>query len=146
MGDRRQVDGGGRVASLIADDLFTTGAIGGLLCLGHPFHPQGKSETLRTAHLAGLTVPTLICQGTRDPFGIKEDVVAYALSNKFDLFWGADGDHDLKPRKRVTGPSHAAKLKRVCSTGGWMDPTASLICCGERKRVNSSGNRTFAAF
>jgi len=94
---------GGRVASLIADDLLSEGAIDGLLCLGYPFHPKGKPEKLRTEHLAGLTVPTLICQGTRDPFGTEEDVAGYALSEKIELFWGADGDHDLKPRKRGHG-------------------------------------------
>ena len=28
---------GGRVASMVADDLFATGKICGLLCLGYPF-------------------------------------------------------------------------------------------------------------
>ncbi|MGR3711508.1 MAG: alpha/beta family hydrolase [Shimia sp.] len=85
---------GGRVASLIADDLLSEGAIDGFLCLGYPFHPKGKPEKLRTEHLAGLTVPTLICQGTRDPFGTEEDVAGYALSEKVDLLWVKDGDHD----------------------------------------------------
>jgi predicted alpha/beta-hydrolase family hydrolase len=30
---------GGRVASLVADDLFAQGQIAGLVCLGYPFHP-----------------------------------------------------------------------------------------------------------
>ena len=30
---------GGRVASLIADELHAAGTIAGLLCLGYPFHP-----------------------------------------------------------------------------------------------------------
>lgn len=105
---------GGRVASLIADDLCSEGTIDGLLCLGYPFHPKGKPEKLRTSHLAGLTVPTLICQGTRDPFGMEEEVAGYALSEKIHFLWIADGDHDLKPRKRVTGLNHAAQLERVC--------------------------------
>lgn len=112
---------GGRVASLIADDLLAAGAIDGLLCLGYPFHPQGKPEKLRTAHLADLTVPTLICHGTRDPFGTEEEVAGYALSERVDLFWVADGDHDLKPRKRVTGLDHAAQLERVCdAAAAWI--------------------------
>ena len=63
---------GGRVASMVADELHAAGAIAGLLCLGYPFHPPGKPEQLRTAHLAALATPTLICQGTRDPFGTRE--------------------------------------------------------------------------
>jgi predicted alpha/beta-hydrolase family hydrolase len=30
---------GGRVASLVADELYATGHIAGLVCLGYPFHP-----------------------------------------------------------------------------------------------------------
>lgn len=62
---------GGRVASLIADDLWAQERIRGLVCLGYPFHPPGKPEKLRTGHLAGLRTPALICQGTRDPFGTQ---------------------------------------------------------------------------
>lgn len=62
---------GGRVASMVADDLYSAGKIAGLLCLGYPFHPPGKPEQLRTKHLAGLMTPTLICQGTRDEFGTR---------------------------------------------------------------------------
>lgn len=48
---------GGRVASMVADGLFAKGAVRGLLCLGYPFHPPGKPEQLRTAHLAALAGP-----------------------------------------------------------------------------------------
>ena len=65
---------GGRVASMVADELHAAGGIAGLLCLGYPFHPPGRPEQLRTAHLAGLATPALICQGTRDPFGTREEV------------------------------------------------------------------------
>ena len=106
-GDGRLIIGGksmgGRVASLIADELFAEGRIAGLLCLGYPFHPTGKPETLRTEHLASLRPPTLICQGTRDPFGTREEVAGYDLSRAIALHWLEDGDHDLKPRKRETG-------------------------------------------
>lgn len=64
---------GGRVASMVADELFATGKIAGLLCLGYPFHPPGKPEQLRTAHLEGLSTPALIAQGTRDPFGTRDE-------------------------------------------------------------------------
>ena len=42
---------GGRVASMVADELYVSGRIAGLLCLGYPFHPLGKSDQLRTEHL-----------------------------------------------------------------------------------------------
>lgn len=90
---------GGRVASMVADALYADKKIAGLVCLGYPFHPPGSPEKLRTAHLEKLSAPTLICQGTRDPFGTKEEVSGYRLSPAISLFWLEDGDHDFKPRK-----------------------------------------------
>ncbi len=116
---------GGRVASMVADELFAAGRIAGLLCLGYPFHPPGKPEQLRTRHLADLQTPTLICQGTRDEFGTRDEVAGYALSDRIELLWLEDGDHDLKPRKSVSGFSAADHLNTVASTvAGW---TARIV-------------------
>ncbi|MEQ1949916.1 alpha/beta fold hydrolase [Mesorhizobium yinganensis] len=97
---------GGRVASMVADDLFRQGKIAGLVCLGYPFHPPGQPEKLRTAHLETLAAPALICQGTRDPFGAREEVAKYGLSRSIELFWLEDGDHDFKPRKPYSQDGH----------------------------------------
>ena len=91
---------GGRVSSLIADDMVSAGQIAGIICLGYPFHPVGKPEKLRTAHLKDLSAPALVCQGTRDPFGTTEDVAGYELSDQIEIEWLEDGDHSFKPRKR----------------------------------------------
>lgn len=107
---------GGRVASMVADSAFEAGRIAGLLCLGYPFHPPAKSEQLRTAHLLGLKTPTLICQGTRDEFGTRDEVLGYALSPAIELLWLDDGDHDLKPRKSVSGFSAADHLRTMAET------------------------------
>lgn len=98
---------GGRVASMIADELFEAHRTAGLLCVGYPFHPIGKPEKLRTEHLRDLRTPSLICQGTRDQFGSRDEVKDYELSSAIQLSWFEDGDHDLKPRKRVSGFTHA---------------------------------------
>ena len=112
---------GGRVASMIADDLYAEGRIAGLLCLGYPFHPIGKPEKLRTDHLQDLRTPTLICQGTRDPFGTREEVAGYDLSSSIRLSWFEDGDHDLKPRKRISGFSHADHMASMATaTASWI--------------------------
>ncbi|CCB64052.1 alpha/beta family hydrolase [Hyphomicrobium sp. MC1] len=89
---------GGRVASLVADELFAKKAITGLVCLGYPFHPPGKPDQLRTEHLKNLRCPALIVQGERDPFGSRAEVEKYPLSNKIALVWMDDGDHDFGPR------------------------------------------------
>ena len=86
---------GGRIASLIADEVGAAG----LICLGYPFHPPGRPERLRTAHLAALRTPTLICQGTRDPFGRPEEAADYALSPAIRVVWVPDGEHSFKPTK-----------------------------------------------
>ncbi len=85
---------GGRMASLVADEA----SVRGLVCLGYPFHPPGRPEKLRTAHLRDLRTPTLIVQGTRDPLGTREDVERYDLSPAIRVVWLEDGDHSLKPR------------------------------------------------
>jgi len=101
---------GGRVASMVADELADLGYIRGLVCLGYPFHPPEKPEQLRTAHLHALRTPTLICQGTRDPFGTRDEVPGYGLSPAIEVHWLEDGDHDLRPRKAISGRSYAENL------------------------------------
>jgi predicted alpha/beta-hydrolase family hydrolase len=104
---------GGRVASMIADQMHAEKRIAGLLCLGYPFHPPEKPQQLRTAHLTHLKTPTLIVQGTRDPFGTPDEVAGYTLSKAIELLWLEDGDHDLKPRKKISGFSAADHLKTL---------------------------------
>lgn len=87
---------GGRIASMLADEL----SVAALVCLGYPFHPPGKPEKLRTAHLEALQTPALIVQGTRDRFGKPEEVREYALSSSIRVHWVDTGDHSLKPTKR----------------------------------------------
>jgi len=86
---------GGRIASLIADEA----GVGGLICLGYPFHPVGKSDQLRVEHLRTIKTPTLIVQGERDPFGSRDEVEGYMLSPAIQVKWLKDGDHSFKPRK-----------------------------------------------
>src|SRR3546814_6930287 len=82
-----------------SSDVCASDLLLGPACLGYPCHPTGRPERLRTAHLAALRTPCLICQGTRDPLGNAEEVAGYALAPGIRLHWAADGDHDLKPRK-----------------------------------------------
>lgn len=89
---------GGRVASLIAEEMLGDGSIAGLVCLGYPFHPPGKPDQLRTPHLVSLDTPCLIVQGDRDPFGSRPEVEALTLSPRIEFHWAGDGDHDLGPR------------------------------------------------
>jgi len=61
----------------------------GVLCLAFPTHPPGRPERSRQPELSSVTVPTLVIQGDRDPFGMPDGsdncrVVVVA------------GDHSLK--------------------------------------------------
>jgi predicted alpha/beta-hydrolase family hydrolase len=94
---------GGRVASLVVDDLVAEGSVAGLAVFGYPFHPPGRPEKLRTQHLESLASPALICQGTRDRFGSREEVLGYGLAPSIRLHWLEDGDHELRPRTTLTG-------------------------------------------
>jgi hypothetical protein len=96
---------GGRIASMVADEA----GVAGLVCLGYPFHPPGKAERLRTRHLENLQTPALIVQGTRDPFGTREEVAGYRLSPRIEIHWLEDGDHSWKPRAS-SGRTEAGSL------------------------------------
>jgi predicted alpha/beta-hydrolase family hydrolase len=115
---------GGRVASMIADAMLAERRIAGLLCLGYPFHPPDKPQQLRTAHLAALKTPSLIVQGTRDPFGTPDEVATYKLSKAIEILWLEDGDHDLKPRKKISGFTAADHLKTMAARAAtfWNNP------------------------
>ncbi len=96
---------GGRIASLVADDA----GVRGLICLGYPFHPPGKPDRLRTAHLADLHTPALILQGERDALGTREEIAGYRLSDSIELGFLPDGDHSFKPRK-ASGHTEAGNI------------------------------------
>jgi predicted alpha/beta-hydrolase family hydrolase len=96
---------GGRIASMIADEVGAAG----LVCLGYPFHPPGNPLRTRIKHLEHLCTPALILQGTRHPFGRPDEVARYRLSPKIQVLWIEDGDHSFKPTKR-SGRTEAQNL------------------------------------
>ncbi|HEY8131712.1 MAG TPA: alpha/beta family hydrolase [Thermoanaerobaculia bacterium] len=103
---------GGRMASMVADEL----QVAGLLCYGYPFHPPGQPAKLRTAHLKTLATPALIVQGSRDAFGSREEVESYELSKAIALQWIPEGDHSFKPRAR-SGFTERENLERAVDYG-----------------------------
>ena len=95
---------GGRVATLIADELGPPGVV----CFGYPFHPPAKPEQLRTAHLEHLRTPLLIVQGTRDEFGTPEEVGAYELSPAVGIEWIEGANHGLGTKRALAAAADAA--------------------------------------
>lgn len=97
---------GGRYASMLAADASPQSpAIDAVVAIGYPFRPPQAAEP-RVAHLAGLQSPMLIVQGTRDPFGSRDDVAGWAIPAPIRFSWIPDGDHALVPR-RSSGRSSA---------------------------------------
>ncbi|WLQ15320.1 dienelactone hydrolase family protein [Hahella aquimaris] len=91
---------GGRMASMLAADLPEGDSrVQGWLAFGYPFHPPGKPEKLRTEHLADISLPGLVLQGERDPFGDRSENMEKYLNEQSAVVWLPDGNHDLAPRK-----------------------------------------------
>jgi predicted alpha/beta-hydrolase family hydrolase len=107
---------GGRMASMLADEL----GVRGLVCLGYPFHPPARPDKLRVEHLAALSTPSLIVQGTRDSFGTRDDVRKYKLSAAIRVEWVEDGNHDLAPRKR-------SGVDPVAAREHWLSQVAEFV-------------------
>lgn len=86
---------GGRIATMIATDVKADGYV----VFGYPFHPPGKPEMPRVAHLEAIKVPGLVLQGERDPFGKPDEVAQYPLNPSLHVHWVKAGDHSLVPSK-----------------------------------------------
>ncbi|MDC5841397.1 dienelactone hydrolase family protein [Vibrio europaeus] len=97
---------GGRMASLLASE----DKVAGVACLGFPFHPPGKPENYKGAHLAEIEKPCLILQGERDTFGKKEEFEQFELSTAIKVAFIPDGDHSFKPRKS-SGHTEAGSIE-----------------------------------
>ena len=65
---------GGRQSTMLAADDPMVAA--GLLLLSYPLHPPRKPAQLRTAHFPKLHTPALFVHGSRDPFGLLDEMNA----------------------------------------------------------------------
>jgi predicted alpha/beta-hydrolase family hydrolase len=96
---------GGRVA---CRGVGETGAIG-VVCLAFPLQAPGRKVESRLSELDAVTVPVLVVQGERDPFGIpppgpRREVVL------------VPGDHGLKADVQAVGDAVRAWLRALLST------------------------------
>jgi uncharacterized protein len=88
---------GGRIASMcVADGMPAAG----LVFLGYPLHPPGKTDRLRAEHLGRIQVPMLFLQGTRDPFAQPALLagVLNGLGDRATLVPIEGGDHSFRVR------------------------------------------------
>jgi predicted alpha/beta-hydrolase family hydrolase len=63
---------GGRQSSMLVAE--QPEPVAGLLLLSYPLHPPRKPAELRTGHFSRLTTPALFVHGSRDPFGLHNEM------------------------------------------------------------------------
>jgi predicted alpha/beta-hydrolase family hydrolase len=93
---------GARVACRTAAE---TGARA-VLCLAFPVHPPGKPEKSRLPELDAVTVPVLVVQGTRDPFGMPPEAPGREVVT-------VNGTHSLARSRDAV----------AAAVGDWLDRT-----------------------
>ena len=98
---------GGRVACRTSGDVGAAG----VLCLAFPLHPPGRPEKSRLRELTAVTVPTLVVQGDRDPFGVPDPST---LQIGVTLVVVA-GDHSLKKEAPVIRATISSWLSDLIS-------------------------------
>jgi predicted alpha/beta-hydrolase family hydrolase len=93
---------GGRQATMLAAE--NAGLVDGLLLFSYPLHPPRKPTQLRTAHFPQLMTPSLFVHGSRDPFGLLEEIkpALELIPAKHDLLAIEGGGHDLIGKKAST--------------------------------------------
>jgi hypothetical protein len=116
---------GGRIAALVAGggEVGDT-MVGGLVCLGYPFHPPGRPDRLRVEPLRRLDTPTLIVQGSRDPFGGRDEAGGYDLPSSVRFAWIEDGDHGFVPRRRSDRTERQNLEQALAAVVGFIDTLA----------------------
>ena len=92
---------GGRIASQVA--AAGAGELAGLVFLGYPLHPPGRTDRLRDAHLPAVKAPMLFVQGSRDAFGTPDELqpIIARLRPAAELYVVEGGDHSFKVLKRA---------------------------------------------
>lgn len=104
---------GGRMTSQAQSKAPLPG-VKGLAFLGFPLHADGKPSAERAEHLAGIAIPMLFLQGTRDKLadlGILKPVVE-GLGPKATLHEVEGGDHSFAVLKK-SGRSNEEALTEV---------------------------------
>jgi predicted alpha/beta-hydrolase family hydrolase len=113
---------GGRMVSYMVAEGYPCR---GLVFLGYPLHPPGKTEQLRAQHLPDIRVPMLFVSGTRDALG-KLDLlrpVVEDLGSRATLHIVEGGDHSFKVPKKLGRSEDDVTREIIDSIVHWMETT-----------------------
>jgi uncharacterized protein len=119
---------GGRMATHLAAYLNKWPDVAkpsGVIAFGYPLAPpRGKRTGDRVAHLKTLAVPTLIVQGTRDPFGgpdeVKEAVFEGGARPPIEILPVESGDHSFAVLKSSGRDQHAVHEEILNAVADWI--------------------------
>ncbi len=111
---------GGRMCSMVAagaDGEPPPERLRGLVLVCYPLHPPGKPDRLRVEHLPDIAVPTLFISGTRDTFGMPDELRRWTATMSTrakvaHLFIEGKG-HDLKGADHTVAGAIRDFLDRV---------------------------------
>jgi predicted alpha/beta-hydrolase family hydrolase len=98
----------------------------GLAFLGFPLHADSKPSTERAEHLAGIAIPVLFLQGTRDKLadlGHLKPVIE-ALGPKATLHEVAGGDHSFAVLKKSGRSNEQAIEELLDALASWIGQLA----------------------
>jgi len=123
---------GGRMATHLAANLDAwpdAPKPSGVIAFGYPLAPPRSKRTGdRVTHLKTLTVPTLIVQGTRDPFGgpdeVKEAVFDGGAKPPIDILPVEGGDHSFAVLKSSGRDQKAVHEEILDAVAAWMKKRA----------------------
>jgi predicted alpha/beta-hydrolase family hydrolase len=107
----RLVAGGRSSGARVACRTAAAAGAAAVLCLAFPLRPPGRPEAAsRLPELAAVTVPTLVVQGVRDPFGMPPP-------GRVRTVVAVRGDHSLRSDRAALAAALDAWLLRVALRG-----------------------------
>jgi predicted alpha/beta-hydrolase family hydrolase len=128
IGARRIVIGGKSMGGRMASHVAAQGAdVAGLVFLGYPLHPPGRTDKLRVAHLARIEAPMLFFAGTRDPLCNLDllEATITELAAPVTLHVIDGGDHSFKLLKSMQRGDAEVLEEIIDATTKWLKKIGS---------------------
>jgi len=112
---------GGRVTSLAAAQEPLDG-VRGLIFFGFPLHAAGSPGAERGAHLAGIDIPMLFLQGSRDALAELKWLkpLCANIGKRAELFVVAGGDHSFHMLKSARKSDEQVLSEAAEKAAGWI--------------------------
>lgn len=99
----------------------------GIVFVGFPLHLAGKPATERARHLAGISVPMLFLQGTRDALAAAESIreTTGKLKARATLHMVEGADHSFHVLVRSGRNDDQVRVELLDTMAGWMQSGAN---------------------